>query len=90
MGAQTLIKRANTFWKTTVTLEPVIILYTFAAFVLDGSKITTNLLITKICNLSDFTNETNLTDCSNVTWVAEQDDIMTQVNDFQVRLRIDK
>ena len=72
------------FLKTSVTLEPVIILYTFAAFVLDGSKITTNLLIFKICNLTDFTNITEIVDCSNITWISEQDQVMKDVNSFQV------
>ena len=81
---KTLAGKVIDFWRTSVTLEPIIIVYMFAMFVLDGSKITTNLLITKVCNLTTFENEKDFIDCENLTWVADQDQVMTQVNDFQV------
>ena len=84
MGLKNVVSPFIRFLKTSVTLEPVIIVYTFAAFVLDGSKITTNLLIFKICNLTEFTNDTENIDCSNITWIAEQDEVMKDVNNFQV------
>ena len=80
--------KAKTFWKTSVTLEPIITGYFFAFYMLDGSKITTNLLITKVCNLTGFENQADFIDCANLTWVAEQDEVMTQVNDFQVTFRL--
>ena len=92
MAMQNIATKINKFWKTSVTLEPVIIIYTFAAFVLDGSKITTNLLYFKVCNLTDFENKTwdETIDCSNLTWISDQTEVMTQVNDFQVSLQFQK
>ena len=94
MGLKWLWQRVAYLWKSSVTLEPIIVIYTFAAFVLDGSKITTNLLITKICESTNFDNVTEevgvVVDCSNLTWVAEQDVVMTEVNDFQVKCTDDK
>ena len=87
MGLKQIGQKSSSFWKTTVTLEPAIVVYTFALNLLEGSKITTNLLITKTCELTNFDNVTDYVDCSNLTWVAEQDDVMTKVNDFQVKTK---
>ena len=85
MSGGNIISKATNFWKKTVTLEPLIIVYIFSNFVLDGSKITTDLLIMKMCNrffTHAILNET--WDCSNVTWITEQEEVMKDVNHFQV------
>lgn len=80
-----IISKATEFWKKSVTLEPVIIVYIFSNFILDGSKITTDLLIMKMCNTTNFENITNEEiDCSNTTWIAGQEQVMQDVNHFQV------
>ena len=78
------------FCKRSVTLEIVITLHQLAAFILDGSKITTNLLIYKICNLIDISDFSNVTidesiDCHNLPWIDEHgEQVMKDVNNFQV------
>ena len=78
------------FCKTSVTLEIVITLHQLAAFILSGSKITTNLLIYKICNLTDISDFNNVTisdsiDCHDLTWIDENgEQVMKDVNNFQV------
>ena len=87
MSGGNIIAKLTNFWKKHVTLEPLIILYIFSNFVLDGSKITTDLLIMKMCNRY-FTHtmiKENL-DCSNVTWITDQEEVMKEVNHFQVCL----
>ena len=80
------------FCKGSLTLELVITLHQLAAFILDGSKITTNLLIYKTCNLTDISDFNNITigdsiDCYNLTWIDEHgEQVMKDVNNFQVSL----
>ena len=80
------------FCKRSVTLEIVITLHQLAAFILSGSKITTNLLIYKICNLTDISDFNNVTigdsiDCHDLTWIDEHgEQVMKDVNNFQVSL----
>ena len=92
MGRNSLFTKAIDFWKKSVTLEPVIVIYIFSNFVLDGSKITTNLLIYKTCNLTDFSNSsiTEDIDCTNLTWIttSNETNVMQDVNDFQVKLKL--
>lgn len=92
MGGLNYIHKFIDFCKSSITLEPVIVFYTFAAFILDGSKITTNLLIYKICNLTDIHDFNNFTigdpiDCYNLTWINDHGEhVMKDVNSFQVSM----
>ena len=92
MLAPSYINSFIDFYKRSVTLEIVITLHQVAAFVLSGSKITTNLLIYKICNLTDIHDFNNFTigdpiDCYNLTWINDHGEhVMKDVNSFQVSL----
>ena len=90
MWALSYINSFIDFYKRSVTLEIVITLHQVAAFILSGSKITTNLLIYKICNLTDISDFNNVTisdsiDCHDLTWIDEHgEQVMKDVNNFQV------
>lgn len=88
MSRNNLLSKAKHFWKKSVSLEPVIVIYIFSNYILTGSQITTNLLIYKTCNLTDFSiiNITEEVDCTNLTWITTSNEttVMQDVNDFQV------
>ena len=92
MWALSYIDSFIDFYKRSVTLEIVITLHQVAAFILSGSKITTNLLIYKICNLTDISDFNNVTigdsiDCHDLSWIDEHgEQVMKDVNNFQVLL----
>ena len=92
MSRDSLLNKAKRFWKKSVSLEPVIVIYIFSNYILTGSQITTNLLIYKTCNLTDFSNSsiTEEIDCTNLTWITTSNEttVMQDVNDFQVRKKL--
>ena len=79
-------KRPNMFVKfyMSLTIEPVIFMHAIGLAIINGSQVSTNLLIWKICNL-----ELNFTEdiCSNLTDEANkeyEEIVQTEVNNFQM------
>ncbi len=77
------------FWNS-LTLEPVIFVFSFAWSILAGAQLQTNLLMWKVCHLEKGYNETI---CDNLT-LDEYEDIQTEVqkrvNNFDMVRYIDK
>ena len=83
------LKNIKDFIRNDLTLEPVIFGYIFTWFVVEGSQMTTNLLITKICRIEmkysdDFCQ--NMTSKANVTDHVAESEVQRRVNDFEVIL----
>jgi hypothetical protein len=89
------LKSVKNFLRHDLSLEPVIFGYLFTWFVVEGSQMTTNILITKICRIElkypeDFCNK--MTSKENITktdetlqWEAE---VQRRVNDFEVMFQL--
>ena len=76
-----IAKLLRDFWNQ-LTLEPMVLIFSFAWGLESGAKLDTNLLMWKVCHIELGFNETI---CQNLT-ADEQDEIQTtvqrRVNDF--------
>ena len=85
-------RNVKNFIRHDITLEPVIFGYLFTWFLIEGSQMTTNLLITKICHIEldydeDFCKKV-ISKENMTSFEKEQEAIVqTRVNNFEVCLR---
>ena len=99
MAIYRYLKSVTNFIRHDLSLEPVIFGYLFTWFVIEGSQMTTNILITKICHIEmqypkDFCK--NITTKSNMSFLPEEFNytdpktaeaaVQRRVNDFEVIL----
>ena len=81
------LQKVKNFLHHDLTLEPVIFGYLFTWFLVEGSQMTTNILITKICHIEMKYPEEfckNITSKANVTDHDAEAAVQRRVNDFEV------
>ena len=88
------LRNAKNFIRHDITLEPVIFGSLFTWFLVEGSQMTTNLLITKICQIElqfeeDFCKK--VISKENMTDLEKDNEAIVQgrVNNFEVCMRND-
>ena len=88
------LKSVRDFIRHDLSLEPVIFGYLFTWFVVEGSQMTTNILITKFCRIEldypeDFCKKmTSKENITNASWAGSEKEweaeVQRRVNDFEV------
>ena len=92
MALSRYLRNVKNFIRHDITLEPVIFGYLFTWFLVEGSQMTTNLLITKICQIElnygeEFCKKVISKESMTLIEKEKEAIVQTRVNNFEVCLR---